>query len=818
MGPKTAVRSYKGSSKSGGTANRKIAFVAFALDGIILLVAVYLFATIPSCGERGNQDDNFGYGDAVADYNYSEAGKIDIQFNGNDSIIFNQFEPSSYDSSYASNYDMSSYGYYGSDIDSYYGYGSSNAYDSTYGSNYGNGDMSGYGSTYGTGPVIANILNSSYASSYGPGYTTGSMYGTDSTYGQTYGSGYDPTYAYGYGYPYESSYAGSASQYGYYPTNGYDYSNSGGYGTGSPYDYNNAYGYDSSHSGSYGTSSTYDSTYGSWYGTDYGTGYGSTYGSMYGSGYGSSYSGSYGAGSTYDSSYGSSYGTGYDSNYGTGSTYGSSYVPSYGTGYDSTYGTGSTYGSSYVPSYGTGYDSTYGTGSTYGSSYVPSYGTGYDSTYGTGSTYGSSYGPSYGTGYDSTYGTGSTYDSSYGYGYDPTNGYNYGTGSTYDSNYGTGYDSTFGHDTTFDSSHGSSPVAGHGSSYDSSGASGYGSIPDIGSSYEVAQSPGETGEASAISGINVGTESHVGGSADGEFSPDGGTTEQGSSSASGDLVQLMPEDKFSNTNFKCGVPKIKPNLGKGRVVGGSEAVKHSWPWIAHVMNKFPRVYGYLKHCGSTIVSPRHVISAYHCFTEERNWKDEMFVFVGKHDESIPGTKYAIANVRIHPKGEVDPDLYYDLVIVTTKEEVKFSDIVQPACLPKPRVVKSSGTWCWAYGWGFVEGTGAEDQLKQVKLQIGSEEECRTAWGYPPQVNLLDKEAVVCAGNEKGQDTCQGDSGGPLTCDEDGKAFLYGVVSYGQTCGSGIYGVYAAVSFSMEWICCYMPDIPSCEGVNCNPNG
>ena len=54
--------------------------------------------------------------------------------------------------------------------------------------------------------------------------------------------------------------------------------------------------------------------------------------------------------------------------------------------------------------------------------------------------------------------------------------------------------------------------------------------------------------------------------------------------------------------------------------------------------------------------------------------------------------------------------------------------------------------------------------------------------------------MLCAGGN-GADSCQGDSGGPLYgLDEEERAVLLGVVSYGKKEGCGDGGVYARVSY------------------------
>lgn len=47
---------------------------------------------------------------------------------------------------------------------------------------------------------------------------------------------------------------------------------------------------------------------------------------------------------------------------------------------------------------------------------------------------------------------------------------------------------------------------------------------------------------------------------------------------------------------------------------------------------------------------------------------------------------------------------------------------------------------------------------------------------------------------------QGDSGGPLTCERNQTHYIYGVVSWGDSCGEeGKPGVYTKVIKYMDWI-------------------
>lgn len=47
---------------------------------------------------------------------------------------------------------------------------------------------------------------------------------------------------------------------------------------------------------------------------------------------------------------------------------------------------------------------------------------------------------------------------------------------------------------------------------------------------------------------------------------------------------------------------------------------------------------------------------------------------------------------------------------------------------------------------------------------------------------------------------QGDSGGPLTCERNQTHFIYGIVSWGDSCGEmGKPGVYTRVTKYVDWI-------------------
>lgn len=95
-------------------------------------------------------------------------------------------------------------------------------------------------------------------------------------------------------------------------------------------------------------------------------------------------------------------------------------------------------------------------------------------------------------------------------------------------------------------------------------------------------------------------------------------------------------------------------------------------------------------------------------------------------------------------------------------------------------------------------------LKEGQLPLVSRSTCKRSYtgssGYCVTKNMR------CAGHATGGvDSCYGDSGGPLVCQQSGKWYVMGVVSWGAGCGlPEQYGVYADVLALKSWIERKMP--------------
>uniref|UniRef100_A0A674IXH8 Peptidase S1 domain-containing protein n=1 Tax=Terrapene triunguis TaxID=2587831 RepID=A0A674IXH8_9SAUR len=96
--------------------------------------------------------------------------------------------------------------------------------------------------------------------------------------------------------------------------------------------------------------------------------------------------------------------------------------------------------------------------------------------------------------------------------------------------------------------------------------------------------------------------------------------------------------------------------------------------------------------------------------------------------------------------------------------------------------------------------GAEElseSLQEAVLPVIPHEQCRSPELHGARITA----DMLCAGYlEGGTDACQGDSGGPLVCEEQGRATLRGIVSWGVGCGEQDKpGVYTNVARYLDWI-------------------
>ncbi|NXU93242.1 CTRC protein, partial [Xiphorhynchus elegans] len=110
--------------------------------------------------------------------------------------------------------------------------------------------------------------------------------------------------------------------------------------------------------------------------------------------------------------------------------------------------------------------------------------------------------------------------------------------------------------------------------------------------------------------------------------------------------QALMSPLWCHTAYGCGQPAVPPQLG-ARVVGGEDAVAHSWPWQVSLQYYS---YGSWRHnCGGTLIAPQWVLTAAHCISDSINYR----VVLGMQDlseEDEPGrVTVGVEKTIVHEK-------------------------------------------------------------------------------------------------------------------------------------------------------------------------
>lgn len=255
------------------------------------------------------------------------------------------------------------------------------------------------------------------------------------------------------------------------------------------------------------------------------------------------------------------------------------------------------------------------------------------------------------------------------------------------------------------------------------------------------------------------------------------------------------------SSLSCGIG------GNHRIIGGVTSIPNNWPWqVSLQLRDFTSDFeGFEEHythmCGGSIVSPKYILTAAHCFVESftqshmaKKWK----VVAGEHDlNKDSGREQTRTVVRIirYP-GYTRVPGPYDITLLELDAPLKYGRGVSPICLPEQDTEEDRYQRnCMLTGWGLTKDRRRDaTRLQQVGGPIVDQATCRKTWKH----YLLDSN--LCFGNGL-TGGCMGDSGGPLVCREGRRWFQLGVVSWGSnTCTKkGYPSVFTRTSKYVNWI-------------------
>ncbi|XP_055352486.1 ovochymase-like [Paramacrobiotus metropolitanus] len=261
----------------------------------------------------------------------------------------------------------------------------------------------------------------------------------------------------------------------------------------------------------------------------------------------------------------------------------------------------------------------------------------------------------------------------------------------------------------------------------------------------------------------------------------------------------------------CGVPAVQPwqlqPVGGTKVVGGTEARPHSFPWHVSIYLYPDSEQSLLPDCAGTLIDHRYVLTAGECcsFMSPDSYRSQIRVgqhyMLTSHEQNV--RNYTIER-QFYSYGSYTESKH--LCLVKTKEPIFLNDNVQPVCLGTRSV--PVGTHCYLAGWedsavGWFGGEWWGEErgaLRYTAMIIRNAEEC----GVLPNVTSTH---LICAGGPENYG-CSSyysyDKGGALVCPVPGDPDRWEIVGvlrgedwFSTTCTGP--NLFDKVSAAVDWI-------------------
>jgi len=143
-----------------------------------------------------------------------------------------------------------------------------------------------------------------------------------------------------------------------------------------------------------------------------------------------------------------------------------------------------------------------------------------------------------------------------------------------------------------------------------------------------------------------------------------------------------------------------------RILNGRNATIGEFPWMASIQFGNPSS-NHSHHCGGSIIGPKHILTAAHCFLDEDKNKDAIVV-LGAIYQSKPedGDDWPVQILKVktiikHENFSTGP-AQNDIAILIVEDNIKWSINKQMICLPSEKFLHGNVN-AKAAGWGQTFG-------------------------------------------------------------------------------------------------------------------